>query len=157
MVAKNLRDWLIEAVSMKWLMVLLLLPLLLGCAETPKKSTISLQIGSDAFFTAEVADTPAERAEGLMFRPALGENEGMWFVFDAAQPYQFWMKNTLIPLDMVFVGEDMRIADILKADPCLAEPCARYTPRAPARYVLEISQNATDRQGIRIGDAVRAG
>lgn len=138
-------------------MVLLSLLLLLGCAETPQKSTISLQVGQDTFLTVEVADTPAARAEGLMFRPALGEDEGMWFVFETAQPYQFWMKNTLIPLDMVFVGKDMTVVDILRADPCLAEPCVHYVPAAPARYVLEINQNATDRRGIRIGDIVKVG
>ena len=114
-------------------------------------------MGSGAVFAVEVADTHAERSEGLMFREHLGESEGMWFVFENAYSYQFWMKNTFIPLDIIFVGEDMRVVDIIKAEPCTEEPCKRYAPAAPARYVLEVNQNSSDRNGVRKGDEVSFG
>ncbi len=141
---------------MRWLLLIPFL-FLLGCAATPLESQIHVRMDSGAVFDVEVADTPAERSEGLMFREHLGESEGMWFVFENAYSYQFWMKDTLIPMDIIFVGEDMRVVDIIKADPCTAEPCKRYAPAAPARYVLEVNQNSSDRKGIRKGDAVSFG
>ena len=90
-----------------------------------------------------------------MFRDHLGEYQGMWFAFDEPDTYLFWMKNTLIPLDIVYVNEELVILDILKADPCQNDPCPLYTPKASALYVLELNQNSTDRIGIEIGDRVK--
>src|SRR5262245_21401754 len=57
-------------------------------------------------FTVEIADDSGERARGLMFRDKMGEGRGMLFVFEATQPVGFWMKNTFLPLDLVFIGQD---------------------------------------------------
>ena len=130
---------------------------LLGCAQqSASQLTIETRQG-EVPITIEIADSPDERQVGLMYRQTLGEDEGMWFVFDEEQPYSFWMKNTLIPLDIVYVDSNMQIIDIIRADPCLEDICKTYTPQAAATYVLEVNQNFTARAGVQIGNKVKVG
>jgi hypothetical protein len=106
-------------------------------------------------FIVEIADTDAKRQEGLMFREELDQNFGMWFVFDKEQELSFWMKNTLIPLDMIFVDDEFYVVDIVKnAQPCKSDPCSTYPADRPARYVLEINGGLSDLMGIEEGDSV---
>ena len=102
----------------------------------------------------EIADSPEERAAGLMFRESLGENSGMLFIFDDEKTRSFWMKNTLIPLDMVFISEDLEIIDIKYAEPCREDPCISYVSKEPAEYVLEVNGNFTIRNDIAIGNTI---
>ncbi len=102
----------------------------------------------------EIADSPEERAAGLMFRESLGENSGMLFIFDDEKTRSFWMKNTLIPLDMVFISEDLEIIDIKYAVPCREDQCISYVSKEPAEYVLEVNGNFTVRNSIAIGNMV---
>lgn len=102
----------------------------------------------------EIADSPEERAAGLMFRESLGENFGMLFIFDDEKTRSFWMKNTLIPLDMVFISEDLEIIDIKYAVPCREDPCISYVSKEPAEYVLEVNGNFTIRNDIAIGNTI---
>jgi uncharacterized membrane protein (UPF0127 family) len=100
----------------------------------------------------EVARTDAERAKGLMHRRSLAKDAGMLFVFDETAEHPFWMKNTLIPLDIVFIAEDGRVAAIVHAVP------GDLAPRSggvPSRYVLEVNGGWTDAHGVRPGDRVR--
>lgn len=105
----------------------------------------------------EVADTAEERERGLMFREELDENHGMLFVYEEEAPRSFWMKNTLIPLDIIFLGSDKTIINIEKAYP---EPntsdsnLERYSSESPAQYVVEVNQNFTERNEIGKGDRV---
>src|SRR3989344_7461514 len=69
----------------------------------------------------EVSDSPEERARGLMYRESLGENEGMLFIFEDEEIYPFWMKNTLILLDIIWISSDLIIVDIKKVVPCAEE------------------------------------
>ena len=101
---------------------------------------------------AEIADKDEERMNGLMFRENLSENKGMLFVFDNEETRTFWMKNTLIPLDMIFIGKNLEIVDIKYAVPCKEEPCTLYTSEKPAKYVLEVNANFTAKNKIKIGD-----
>ena len=140
-------------------LILLVLALLFiaACAPTsgPEKKALFIQASQGQVEVAiDVVSTPQDRSRGLMFREQLGEREGMWFVFEESSPYSFWMKNTLMPLDIVFVDEHMAIVDIIQADPCQQDPCPTYTPKASARYVLEVNQNFTARAGVKAGNRV---
>ena len=104
---------------------------------------------------AEVVDTPPAVERGLMFRESLPPNEGMLFVFEQTGVYPFWMKNTLIPLDIIWLDEDWRIVSIAAAvPPCRADPCPTYPPAGPARYVVEVNAGFTRTHGIVRGDRV---
>jgi uncharacterized membrane protein (UPF0127 family) len=100
----------------------------------------------------EVARTDEEHARGLMFRDRLGRDEGMLFVFQQEGEHVFWMKNTLIPLDMIFIDGLGNIAGILAR----AEPRTE-TPRSigvPSRYVLEVAGGWAEEHGVKAGDKV---
>ena len=102
----------------------------------------------------EIADTPEERGQGLMFRESLCEDCGMLFVFEEEGLYSFWMKNTLIPLDMIFIDADGVIVTILSAEPCVEEPCESYTPIDDAKYVLEVNKDYSLKNAVQEGDTV---
>lgn len=109
-----------------------------------------------ARFTVEIADTPEAWTRGLMERASLAPDAGMLFVFPDLAPRGFWMMNTWIPLDMLFIGADRRIINIqAHATPC-APPraCRTYSSRAPAQYVLEIAAGQAATLGIQAGDQV---
>jgi uncharacterized membrane protein (UPF0127 family) len=109
-------------------------------------------------FSVDVADTPQDRERGLMGVGSLGSNEGMLFIFEGEGSYTFWMKDTLIPLDMMWIGKGGRIVYIQKdAQPCTADPCAVYGPpagTAGALYVLEMAGGTADSLGFAVGDEV---
>ena len=109
-----------------------------------------------ARFTVEVAETPETQSRGLMERPSLAPNAGMLFIFQDVALRAFWMMNTLIPLDMLFIDAERRIINIqANALPC--EPpqrCPTYNSTAPAKYVLEIAGGRAQALGIRAGDYV---
>ena len=103
-------------------------------------------------FRVEVARSDAEWNKGLMFRTAMGANEGMIFVGRAPQPASFWMKNTVIPLDIVFVGTDQRILNIgANAVPYSLAPVPSI---GPVIAVLELNGGRAAALGIGPGDRV---
>ena len=102
-------------------------------------------------FTLEVATTPAQQEYGLMFRKFLPPDHGMLFLSAADDIKTMWMKNTLIPLDMLFVTADGRIAKITQAKPLDLTP---LPSDVPVRAVIEIAGGAAARQGIVVGDTV---
>ncbi len=101
----------------------------------------------------ELARTEEEQSRGLMFRTSLDADAGMLFLFDDSEQRTFWMENTLIPLDMIFIGDDGRIVGIVER----AEPRTRTarTVGAPSRYVLEVNGGWCAAHGVRPGDQVR--
>lgn len=101
-----------------------------------------------------VADSSEERARGLMGVDHLAADGGMVFVFDGEEAGSFWMKDTLIPLSIGFWGADGRLVDILEMEPCTADPCPRYAPRAPYTHALEMNAHWYQDRGIEIGDRV---
>ncbi len=118
-----------------------------------KSAVVSFQSGARLF--AEVADTPEERRTGLMFRDSLPEGRGMLFVFDEDSVRTFWMKNTRIPLDMIFINSSLDVVSIQRnAQPCLSDPCATYSSHLPVRYVVEANAGFADANGIREGTKV---
>ena len=101
----------------------------------------------------EIADDPHERDQGLMFRENLEWDRGMLFVFDEEKTLSFWMKNTLIPLDMLFIDADFRIIDVKeKVPPCKEDPCPSYQSKQPAKYVLEANSGFALKNNLEIGD-----
>lgn len=90
-------------------------------------------------FTVELARTPAEQQLGLMNRTSLSENNGMLFIFPKSGIYNFWMKDTLIPLDMLRIDEQFKVVRILTAESCKVDPCTIYKPEIEAKYVVEIN------------------
>lgn len=134
---------------MKKIIPLILFLILTACSSGPYVEI------SDVRVSVEVPATPAEMAKGLMHRESLGENEGMIFVFDKEAKYSFWMKNTLIPLDMIFINDDNKIVDILNAVPCKEEPCEHYIPKEKAVYVLEVNNGFAQKHNIQIGEEVK--
>jgi uncharacterized protein len=103
-------------------------------------------------FRVEVALTPEEHARGLMYRTRLAADAGMVFVFDEPQIQRFWMKNTLIPLDMIFIGADHRIVGVVENAAPETEDERRVN--GPSQYVLEIGGGLAARLGIRAGEPV---
>ena len=102
---------------------------------------------------AEIANTPESRRRGLMFRRELGWNAGMLFDFGEPQAVSFWMKNTLLPLDMLFINDAGVIIGI-EADAEPLSETARPSP-GPVLAVLELRGGAAERFGIIVGDTVR--
>jgi uncharacterized protein len=110
---------------------------------------------NDVTINVEYATTAVELAQGLMFRNSLNASSGMLFVFDDESIRTFWMKNTLIPLDMIFISSNLTIVDIVKnAQPCAQDPCQLYESKLPARYVLEVNGGFSEFQNIGEGNTV---
>jgi len=135
--------------------------LLLVSAQTPLPRTeVWIARGDSqeeiARFTVDIANTPETWERGLMERASLAPNAGMLFIFPDVAPRAFWMMNTLIPLDMLFIDAHRRIINIQEnAVPC-APPrrCPTYHSTAPAQYVLEISGGRARSLGVQPGDQV---
>ncbi len=106
-------------------------------------------------FTVEIADTDATREHGLMERTEMAKDHGMLFIFDDDAPRAFWMKNTKIPLDMLFFDADRRLVSVQHdVPPCTADPCPPYSSGAPARYVLELNAGQSRALGVSPGDVM---
>lgn len=104
----------------------------------------------------KIAKTEKEREKGLMFQTHLGEREGMLFLFDNDQIQPFWMKNTFLCLDLVFLNEKGLVVDFFeKLPPCPTEPCPVYYPRVPARYVLELKGGFVQYYRVQKGSHVK--
>ena len=106
-------------------------------------------------YKVEIARTQAELERGLMYRTSLAPDAGMIFIFGQDGDQSFWMKNTLIPLDMVWIGSDYRVV-FIKHDalPCGPDVCPPIDPGVDARYVLEVNAGEMDRIKAKIGDPV---
>ncbi|TPN29037.1 DUF192 domain-containing protein [Mesorhizobium sp. B2-3-3] len=113
---------------------------------------IAVTKNGERSFSIEVADTDAEREAGLMFREDMAANHGMLFVFDETREVNFWMKNTPMPLDLIFVGQDGRIRAIKHGEP---QSEAIVSPGEPVRFVLELKAGTAARDGIADGDLLR--
>lgn len=133
--------------------------LLGGCAgggPAPAAAGPRVVLPSGAVFALEVARTPQEVAQGLMFRESLSPASGMVFVFDGLEPRSFWMKNCHFALDMVFARKDGTVVDVLEnVPPCEADPCPSYPSKAPADTVVELSAGEAKRNGVTVGSRLR--
>lgn len=105
-------------------------------------------------FTVEVADNEAKRELGLMFRKTLAGNAGMLFIFPKEGNYPFWMKNTFIPLDIIWLDKDKKAVFIKENAQLCKGTCLNITPDGNAKYVLEINAGQAQAIGIKIGDVL---
>lgn len=123
------------------------------------KNKINMVCFGNHCFLAELAESRAERERGLMFRKSLDSDKGMLFVFEEEEEYPFWMKNTLIPLDMIWINENKEVVFVSKnVQPCEGENhCLSINPNKKAKYVLEINAGSVKEAGIEIGDKVDLG
>jgi uncharacterized membrane protein (UPF0127 family) len=104
----------------------------------------------------ELALSDQERQLGLMFRDSLPADHGMLFVFDKDEPWPFWMKNTFIPLDLVWLDAAGRVVEVRSdVPPCHADPCQSYQPAHPARAVLEVNAGASAAHHVTAGAQLR--
>ena len=111
---------------------------------------------SGAVYSLELALTPEDQAQGLMYRESLPPNTGMLFVFPTDEPHHFWMKNTMIPLDMIWMEASGRVLFVsANTPPCKADPCPTYGPDGPARQVLEIAGGMAAKEKITVGTTLR--
>jgi len=103
--------------------------------------------------TAELAVTLEEKARGLMFRKKLDFDQGMLFIFDEEDIHSFWMKNMVIPLDILWLNGEKRIVHIERSvPPCQEDPCPSYASKVPAMYVLELKEGSIEQRGLKIFD-----
>ena len=137
----------------------LLMALVLTCAKpmstTPPSASAQNDNGPMAVLPdgwkvrIEVAADDDTRAQGLMFRDRVPEGTGMLFLFPQSGEYPFWMKNTLVPLDMIWVDELKRVVHVEHGvPPCKADPCPSYPPHAVAKYVLELGDGQAAKHRI---------
>jgi hypothetical protein len=130
--------------------------LLIACAAVLHGAnrfvTIYIQ---DKPFMAEIADTPEMQSLGLMFRRSIKDDFAMLFVFAGEEYRSFWMKNTRISLDIIYLNGGQQIVDMhLSVPPCCADPCPAYESRYPARYVLELKGGTAKKLKLQIGDKI---
>ena len=119
-----------------------------GAQTMPQKlPAISLGVGI-YLINAEVAQTPDQRAIGLMNRPTMGVSDGMLFAFEAGATQCFWMKNTLLPLSIAFSGDDGAIVNIIEMKPQSLES---HCSTKPVRFALEMNQGWFAKRGIKAG------
>ncbi|MFH1559122.1 MAG: DUF192 domain-containing protein [Patescibacteria group bacterium] len=94
----------------------------------------------------KIAQTSRQQKTGLMFLNKLDADQGLFFDFPDIQKHSIWMKNTLIPLDIIWLDEDLKILEIKEnAKPCLSDPCLLFTPQKNSKYVLELQAGAVNR------------
>lgn len=135
---------------------ILLAALLLTCGKsnTPMSPTAPYTgpavVLPDGFeVKVEIAADEQTRSQGLMFRDRVPAGTGMLFFFPQSGDYPFWMKNTLVPLDMIWMDDQRRVVHVeANVPPCKADPCPSYDPHAVALYVLELGAGEAAKHGV---------
>lgn len=113
------------------------------------------QFASGEVVQLEVTRTPAEQSLGLMYRQNLPDDRGMLFSFSPARPVSFWMKNVVIPLDMVFLRDGVVRAIATNVPPCKQDPCPTYGPEGTIDQVIELRGGRARELGIKVGQQVK--
>jgi hypothetical protein len=120
--------------------------------EAPAKEKPKVLLPDGFEVTLELAITPEELAQGLMFRPKLPGDRGMLLIFAEERLPSIWMMNTLVALDLVYLDAEGTVVDVVTdAQPCPGEPCPRFTPKQAAKAVLEIPAGAATLHNVAEG------
>ena len=128
--------------------------LLATCAQRPARAVFRTPEGS-VTVALELARTEGQRARGLMFRTRLDADEGMLFVFESGERASFWMKNTYVRLDLLFLSREGIVLDFYEQlPPCALDPCPSYAAREPAAFALELKAGFIAGHLVRRGDRV---
>lgn len=134
--------------------------LLLGC-DLSEDSIGTLKIGLVTFpeqglkIKVEIAETEAQRKQGLMYRKSLASKKGMLFVFEHMRVQKLWMKNTLIALDVVFLSDKKEVVSTLyDLKPCQQNLCEIYKSAGKAKYMLEVNAGLIKRAGVNVGQKI---
>jgi uncharacterized protein len=149
-------DW--KSAEMKKHIIFMLVSLILlvsGCTGIQEQKKIQKVCFKENCYDVELAQTDEQRQTGLMGRENLDKDKGMLFVYGEDGVYTFWMKNTLIPLDMIWIDGNGTVVRIIKnAEPCGKEYCPSINPNKKARYVLEIRGGEADSIGLAEGNKI---
>jgi uncharacterized protein len=142
------------------ILLISLLTGLVACASPGSVQPTSMRQGEVVFaggdrLRVRIAETPAERAAGLMHVMALPPNDGMAFVFGGPVTDRFWMKDTLIPLSVAFVAQDGTIVSVSDMDPCTADPCPTYPASGPYTMAVEANLGWFHDHGVGVGGDAR--
>jgi len=122
--------------------------------DSKYQSNIVVKI-KDKSFLMDIAKTSKERKLGLMYKKSLDSNKGMIFIYNKEKKHPFWMKNTMIPLDIIWLNKSKQVVYISKnTQPCKQNDCLGIKPNRRAIYVLEINANLSDKLGLSIGDLI---
>jgi len=132
-----------------WIITILAIAIILSLLFSNQYKTAQVII-NNYVFNVEVANTEAMRTQGLSGRKSLDDNTGMLFVFEKPDIYPFWMKDTLIPLDIIYINDD-KIVEMTTLQPQKGDDIPNYTPQEKAQYVLELNANS----GVKVGDEVK--
>lgn len=123
-------------------------------AAAPEGPRVVLPDGSA--IAVEIAADPETRTQGLMYRDRLAPSTGMLFFFPREEEHAFWMKNTRIPLDIIWIDSARRIVHIKhEVPPCRVADCPSYPAGVPSKYVLELAGGVARRHGLKEGDVLR--
>jgi len=137
-------------------LVLILIPVYLYFKKE-KSDITSVTLGGEEI-KVEVADTMQKRQKGLMGRESLADNEGMLFIFPTNSIHPFWMKNTLIDLDIIWISDDLKIVEIWENAPASTpggpKDPKRYQPKEKSKYVLEVNAGFVSKNGVKVGDGL---
>lgn len=154
--------------SKSWILLglILLVIIIAGCTQTKETGNESIGNNSengnlsrvcfgDRCFYVELAITSDEISRGLMFREHLDSDKGMLFIYKSEGDRYFWMENTLIPLDMVWINSSREVVFISRnVQPCLTIQCPLINPGQKVQYVLELNGGTSDAVGLSIGDKI---
>ncbi len=126
-----------------------------GCRSPQPTAILPSREAGAVAIRLECAATAEQRQKGLMFRTDLGHDQGMLFLLTEQESPSFWMKNTFVALDILFLDAEGRVVDLAeKLMPCPGDPCPVYRPAAPCRYALEVTGGTAMRHGIKRGDRI---
>ena len=133
---------------MRFLLSILMIAVCTACSAGGP----SVELGGKRF-SVEIADTREKQALGMMYRDRMEPDEGMLFIFQNEEPRSFWMKNTRIPLDILYFDKDLKMVRAsLDAQPCRVTRCPSYPSVLPAMYVLELKGGTALELGVGPGD-----